>query len=104
MRNIKSLLTPFLIVCLFACGCSNEEKPSQLSTESHRGTLFADPSDLNDELREKTPRVVAVSDRNPASRSEGNWPQWRGPNGQGIDDFSIIPSEWNENKSHKGWV
>ena len=31
--------------------------------------------------------------------SQADWPQWRGPNGQGIDDFSIIPSEWNENKN-----
>ena len=96
MRNIKSLSTQFLIVCLFACGCSNEKKPSQLSTESQRGTLFADSSDLNNELREETPRVVAVSDHNPAGRSEGNWPQWRGPARTDISAETDLLRQWPE--------
>lgn len=40
-----------------------------------------------------------------------DWHQWRGPNGQGVDDFSVIPEEWNEKKNiswktkidGKGW-
>lgn len=28
-----------------------------------------------------------------------DWPQWRGPTGQGVDDFSIVPQEWSEDKN-----
>jgi outer membrane protein assembly factor BamB len=34
----------------------------------------------------------------PAARAE-NWPQWRGPNNDGISRETNLPSEWNETKN-----
>lgn len=33
--------------------------------------------------------------------TQADWLEWRGPSGQGIDDFSIIPTEWSESKNVK---
>ena len=35
------------------------------------------------------------------STSAGNWPQWRGPNGQGISEESGLPVEWSGTKNIK---
>ena len=96
MRNTKSLSTQFLIVCLFACGCSNGEKSGQFSTDSLRETNFADLSDVNDHLREGSPRVVTVSDRNPTGRTDRNWPQWRGPARTDITAETGLLRQWPE--------
>jgi outer membrane protein assembly factor BamB len=35
----------------------------------------------------------------PAELSKGNWPQWRGPNGDGISQETGLPTTWGEGKN-----
>ena len=45
--------------------------------------------------------VCSISDRMPATSASGgsNWPQWRGPEGQGISAEKNLPTEWSETKN-----
>jgi len=35
----------------------------------------------------------------PAARASENWPQWRGPNGNGTSDSTKLPTEWSLTKN-----
>jgi outer membrane protein assembly factor BamB len=36
-----------------------------------------------------------------SAKTPGNWPQWRGPDSQGVSDETKLPSEWSTNKNVK---
>ncbi len=36
-----------------------------------------------------------------ASRADDNWPQFRGPTGQGVSDSKGLPQTWNEKQNIK---
>lgn len=35
------------------------------------------------------------------AKTPGNWPQWRGPDSQGVSDETSLPSEWTTTKNVK---
>jgi outer membrane protein assembly factor BamB len=43
--------------------------------------------------------VSAVSDFNPSAAISSNWPQWRGPESQGVSSEKNLPTEWSDTKN-----
>ncbi len=48
-----------------------------------------------------TRKLIAVAAASLAaiSSTQADWPQWRGPGGQGVADSSNVPTEWSETKN-----
>src|SRR3954454_18883502 len=45
--------------------------------------------------------VVTAFLASPAARADENWPQFRGPTGQGVTDSKNLPTTWSETKNVK---
>ncbi|MGI8898328.1 MAG: hypothetical protein ACR2IB_08030 [Pyrinomonadaceae bacterium] len=46
--------------------------------------------------------AVAFLSSTISSTSAGNWPQWRGPDGQGVSTEKNLPTEWSATKTLNG--
>src|SRR5262249_60591922 len=40
-----------------------------------------------------------ISDFKPSAAPSSNWPQWRGPDAQGVSNDKNLPTEWGETKN-----
>src|SRR5262249_26810710 len=40
-----------------------------------------------------------ISDFKPSAAPVSNWPQWRGPDAQGVSNEKNLPTEWSETKN-----
>jgi outer membrane protein assembly factor BamB len=45
--------------------------------------------------------VIALFLASPSARADENWPQFRGPTGQGVTDSKNLPTTWSEEKNVK---
>jgi outer membrane protein assembly factor BamB len=42
---------------------------------------------------------LIISDSNPSAAPSSNWPQWRGPDAQGVSNEKNLPTEWSDTKN-----
>ena len=50
-------------------------------------------------MNTRKPIAVAAASLAAISSTQADWPQWRGPGGQGVADSSNVPTEWSETKN-----